>query len=713
MEVSPAGGGDGWHERAIGILLEVVESMTAAQGEGAALDRLASLALKATSADRCAILVRDPHGLPRLLPASGASRVGDDLDDQLRKFRSMAPIDVGSDPARSGLWEVEGTIALTDVADSPLVPEEWKRIWGSKSLAFTSLRADGKVFGLLAVDYLTQHHVFTSGEERLLDAIACAAGVALRSARLVSRLQRSIEVERRLAECTAAVQSGRSLSEVLDLVVDRFATLVVGRSHAISLLSQDGSSVRTVAYRGPDPARRLIRLSELPEQDVAEARRLWTENPRRPILVDDARSRPGWLSLVPPQIGPAALIPLWDGRVVLGFVAVGREERPFTEEEIRLATAFAGQAALAVAQARLHDKLRARLRAIEVLHRLSEVVIRTSDLRSVLPLLNRGVCGEMGVKCLRMVFSHPSLAELTNGRRPTPEEGLLLRAWRAADVPEPEQRDDQLAVPIPVGGRIAGILWLAGADVPDPTLIEFLRAIAGGLGEVAYKAKLRRAVDQRTRELVAASERERIARDLHDTVGQTFYGIGLQLQELLLRIDDPDLAEQLGRVRARAAQAVADVRSAVYALSFLHVQARGLVPSLRALARQLEKACGIHVELRVDGQGVRIPEEVQSALYRVAHEALVNVERHARATGVVVDLSMMTGAVELRIRDDGVGLGQREGVGWQSAAHFGMRSMAKAVEEVGGRFRAINVEPRGLLIVARVPLGPAGAGSAL
>jgi signal transduction histidine kinase len=147
----------------------------------------------------------------------------------------------------------------------------------------------------------------------------------------------------------------------------------------------------------------------------------------------------------------------------------------------------------------------------------------------------------------------------------------------------------------------------------------------------------------------------------------------------------------------------------VYALSFLHVKASGLVPSLRALARQFTATWDVPAELRVEGRIPALPDEVESALYRVAHEALVNVERHARATGVLLALRGLPDAVELCIRDDGVGLDQRQAADWRSAAHFGMRSMARAVEQAGGRFDAGPGRPRGLTIRARVPMRvPAG-----
>jgi two-component system sensor histidine kinase UhpB len=228
--------------------------------------------------------------------------------------------------------------------------------------------------------------------------------------------------------------------------------------------------------------------------------------------------------------------------------------------------------------------------------------------------------------------------------------------------------------------------------------------MAAAIGEVAYKTRLRRKAERSAQELAVAVDRERIARDLHDTVGQTLYGMGLKLQDLIAEsASQEEVTEALQDLRRLASQGVTDVRSAVYALSFAHVRERGLVPSIEILVREFMKATGVYAHLRVQDELPALNDEAQSVLYRVAHEALVNVERHARATGVIVSVTVHKGEVELSIRDDGVALGQREARDWRTSVHLGVRMMAKSVEEIGGRFHAEPTQPRGFHIVARVP----------
>lgn len=693
-----------WRDKAVDILLDVAESMMTAKGEQSALNRLASLALDATGADRCAILVRDPMGHPRLLPAAGSSRIGGDLGAEWRRFRDMEPIEVEGHPERLALWNAPRTVTVEDVASSNVLPEGWKRAWGSKSLAFTSLRAAGRIYGLLAVEYVTGPHRFSAPETRLLDAIASAAGVSLRNTRLLEQTRRSAEIERRLAECTAAVQSGRSLSEVLDLVVDRFTSLIPGTACSINLVEEDGTSFRVVAFRGTPPATQVISLSERPSQDIEIIRLTWERDPTQPIVIPDVQQYGGWRDVVPPNIGPGMLVPLYDGETVLGFVAAGRERRNFSKDEIRVAVAFAGQAGIAVSKARLHEALETRLREIETLTALNDVVLRTSNLRRILASLNKGVCKQMNMICSRIAFADQAVAALL-GTRPLDEvEMQLLRTWRTSPSLQPMVLDRGIAAPIPMRGRPTGILWVKPLRDVEPAMLQFVTAVAGCLGEVASKAKLRRTAEVRSRELTVAAERERIARDLHDTVGQTFFGMGLKLEDLMADVADPEIRGRIAEIRGLASGAVADVRSAVYALSFLHVRATGLISSLRALTRQFSQATGIQAELRMNGRLPALSDETKSALFRVTHEALVNVDRHARATGVVVTLDCRQDEVELNIRDDGVGLDARQVADWRSSAHFGMRAMAKAAHNVGGTFKVTPAQPRGLAISAKIPL---------
>lgn len=128
----------------------------------------------------------------------------------------------------------------------------------------------------------------------------------------------------------------------------------------------------------------------------------------------------------------------------------------------------------------------------------------------------------------------------------------------------------------------------------------------------------------------------------------------------------------------------------------------GFLPSVRALIRRFAWTTGIGVDLR-EGPTPALSGDVETALYWVVREALDNLERDARATGVVVMIRRLKSVVELVIRDDGVGLVARQGPGGRTSPHFGIRAMTRCLEQVGGRLEIDRAKPRGLLIRATVP----------
>jgi signal transduction histidine kinase len=447
-------------------------------------------------------------------------------------------------------------------------------------------------------------------------------------------------------------------------------------------------------FRRTGPLRLSGALRNLVVRDTGEA-----------FAIDDGMTSPllpeNWRRAWKPM--SLALAPMRASGELLGVLSVDHttdDPSPFDHHRVKLLEAIASAAGTALRSAMLLEQLQAEVRLGQALHRVSDAVLGTSDLKAALATINRDVCANIGAECVRLSLADRTLAELLRVPKATKEERTLIGAWRRMSEPAPVWSEREWRFPVVMGRRPAGVLTVRARDGVGGGSLELIQAVGAGLGEVALKAKLRKTAERRSQELAVAADRERIARDLHDTVGQTFYGIGLTLQDVIAQIDDPRLAETLRGVRDGAAQGVSDVRSAVYALSFLSVRERGFLPSLRALTRRFSLATGVAAELRVPGRLPKLDEDIEGSLYRVAHEALVNVERHSRATGVVMTLAEYDDRVELAIRDDGVGLSRRDGDGWRSSAHFGLRAMTRSMEEVGGSFSVVRARPRGLVIRA-------------
>lgn len=680
------------------VLLGVIASMTEADGVDAALTRLAELALDATSADRCAILVLHPTRREFLVPAAAATRIGDPAR-QWRLFKGMEPIDVNEVAARRLLLGDDDVLTIADVASSPIVPSHWREVFGSRSVALAPLRIGDEHLGVLAIDYVVESHQFSTGEVDLFRSISSAASLALREARLLQDVRRRAELERQLAECTAVLLSGRSIREVMATIADAFDALLPGMSFAINLLSPDRASFRPIVRRGSVPVQADYGLDELPAEDVAAIFSIWESNPHQPIPVDDLSAYPAWRTVAPEGIGSALIVPLADDGVVVGFISAGRPSPAFSREEIAVAKVFAGHAAIAVTRATLRDAGRAREGVIEALSRLSDHAGRITNLRALMSTLNKDLTEDLGVRCVRLAFNERLALPLKVPELNEAERGMV-RAWREDSTAV--SHGNRLAVPISVGGKVAGVIWLE-ARGPETVTAPIASAIASAIGDVVWKARSRRNEEQRSVELALARDRERIAQDLHDTVGQLFYSIGLRLHDVATRTTDDELRATLIDLRSQAAAGMSEVRSAVYAQSFLRTNRAGLSSSIRELTQRFTRATGIPIEVHLESKLGRISPDVAQALTRVAHESLVNMERHARASRGEVSLRKRDGQVVLEISDDGVGLVHRNGEDWRGSAHFGMRSMQRSIEALGGKFSVRVNLPCGLRVSASIP----------
>ena len=183
------------------------------------------------------------------------------------------------------------------------------------------------------------------------------------------------------------------------------------------------------------------------------------------------------------------------------------------------------------------------------------------------------------------------------------------------------------------------------------------------------------------------SERLRIARGLHDEIGQTMTGVLLQLK----RIADeapPGLHEELVETQEAIRTGLDEVRRIARELRPETLEHLGLVSALTALATTFSQRSGIKIERRFGSDLPRLEPEVELALYRVAQESLTNVARHAEASRVELELTHGSGSVVLRILDDGRGM---NGSGPPGGGLRGMRERALML----GAALAIKASPEG------------------
>ncbi len=272
-----------------------------------------------------------------------------------------------------------------------------------------------------------------------------------------------------------------------------------------------------------------------------------------------------------------------------------------------------------------------------------------------------------------------------------------------------------LAVGVSASFLLVG-LRMAPEDVrPDFAVasIVLLVGAATAVGCTRLLTLLRESLAERQRELTELStrlmavqeeERRRLARDLHDEFGQALTAVNAHLW--LIERSGPGDPEALGRHTGEARRLVARTLGAMRELSQLLrppvLDTLGLLPSLEALLKEFGERHGITVSLSSDGLPERLPPDTETALYRIAQEALTNVARHARAARVRIALTAMGGALRLEIEDDGVGLPPGSPKALPGTGMVGIRERVRAL---GGQL-SLQGE-RGVRLEVRVPFPPA------
>lgn len=247
-----------------------------------------------------------------------------------------------------------------------------------------------------------------------------------------------------------------------------------------------------------------------------------------------------------------------------------------------------------------------------------------------------------------------------------------------------------VVVPVRAKGRELGLLALVAYEhlrVSDDA-VQLIEGLAKQIGTALEHARLY----SRSRQLAVTEERNRLARDLHDSVTQTLFSMSMMAQALPSMIErQPDrAAERAGRLGDLSRGALAEMRMLILELRPAALQEMGLVMALQRHVDGWSSREGIEATLRVDGLQRRLPHGHEEALFRVAQEALTNIAKHAQATCVFVSLYFAPETVALTVRDNGVGMpAEVDGSG------FGLTSMRERVEALGGTFRAAALPDAG------------------
>lgn len=349
----------------------------------------------------------------------------------------------------------------------------------------------------------------------------------------------------------------------------------------------------------------------------------------------------------------------------------------------------------------------------------------------IIRFVHHGVDEETAARIGPLPKGHGLLGEVIVARGPIRLDDISADPRSCGFPPSHPTMCTFLGVPIARGGRRYGNLYLTekiggtAFDAEDEALVVTLAAFAASALENARLLEAERAEAVALADLAAAeardrvrqemlgrvivaqeTERARVARDLHDDIGQALTSVllGLRLVETALDGDQialTDARSRLAELRELIADALRSTRQLAFELRPTVLDDVGLLPALERLVANVAERGGLQVDLAagaVDGDA-RLPPTVETVVYRVVQESLTNVVRHAHARRVSIMLGRRGSTLRVVIEDDGVGFDAATLEGT-----LGVRGMVERALVIGGSVEVGSSPDGGTAVVLEVPL---------
>jgi signal transduction histidine kinase len=249
-----------------------------------------------------------------------------------------------------------------------------------------------------------------------------------------------------------------------------------------------------------------------------------------------------------------------------------------------------------------------------------------------------------------------------------------------------------------VMGTIVVVGTVEGKGQFDQNELDALVAFANQAAIAIENARLY----EQAQQLAVIEERQRLARELHDSVTQALYGMTLYAEAMArqLALGKVDLAsDQLRELQSTAQEALREMRLLIFQLRPPDLEEDGLVTVLRTRLEAVEARAGLIMDFNVDRE-VRVPIGIEEGLYRIAQEALNNALKHASAQGVSVSLTLDGPTIVLEISDNGIGFDPDAGL---EDAGLGLDGMYERAAEMGGKLIVDSKPGSGSTIRVEVP----------
>lgn len=547
----------------------------------------------------------------------------------------------------------------------------------------------------------------------------------------VERLRRGEERLISLQRVSAAMTSDLDLDRTLTVLVEEARRLMHADTAVIRLYDEETESLRLIAEAGDAKG---LRLGEVVPLDGSLSGYCFRR--ARPAVSSDVRRDPrlGQEIKRATRFGSMLVVPLRVRDRPIGVLLVGSSARgAFSEEDQTLLSLLADQAASAIENSRLYQQAQGQIAELAILQRISSVISSSLDLDDVFQAIYDEIRGVMPTDAFIIGLTREDgLLDLEfiadGGQRYAPvrafqysevfrralEERQPVMVGDVLDAEAPAMRSvghprtkvrSVIAAPLIQGNEVIGLLS-AQSYVPHRYRecdARLLMTIANHAVVAIENARLYR----QAQSLAIAEERNRLAREIHDTLAQGLIGIILYLERLDLEIpqDDRQYRPLVERALSLARGNLEEARRSVHDLRAAPLEGRTLVEALSHLAEDLRKERLFNVELTVPKALPLLAARVETALFRMVQEAISNARKHAGCKTLAIRLSVAGGMVTLEVHDDGRGFEVERVLG--ESHRFGLSTMRERITQVGGEFTVESCPGDGTIVRATIPLSQA------
>ena len=573
---------------------------------------------------------------------------------------------------------------------SPDITCEPHYIWMQGSLTKSELTVPitvkGATIGVLDIQSQRLDD-FEQTDLEIMQAIAGQTGVAIENARLFGEIQRLLkETQQRAGELTIinSVQQGLAskldIQSIYDLVGDAFHNFFNAQVVVISTYDPQTDTVehRYAIERG-------ARIP-WPGTHPPGGFRSQVIKTKQPLLVNvnvaDEAAHLGQPTLQGTDTPKSWLgVPVLTGNQVTGILSVQNldEENAFSESDVRLLQTFAASMSIALENARLFSNLERRAEQFRVLTEVSQHVI---SLTRVNELLNRvahlvketfgylhvgiglvkddQVVSRAEVGAFEDVYNESSipLGEGIWGR--VAQEGAAILSSHVNGEEHHKYMHNlgihsHLCVPLKIKDRVIGVMSAASdlTDAFDQSDKDILQTLANQVSIAIENARLY----ERARLLAVLEERQRLGRELHDSVTQSLYGISLYAQAATGNMNTGQMEQTrqyLEDIQSTAQESLADMRLLIYELRPPILEKEGLISALQSRLTSVESRANIKANIKTNLTS-RLSLEMEDGMFQIAREALNNTIKHANASKILLNVQKGNDKVSMEISDDGIG----------------------------------------------------------